>query len=77
MDSPDVVRIADLDLFADCTKAQLRQIASLMTYLRVPRNRVLMREGARRRNSSSSAVVPPASTGDRAGRGQSGGRRTR
>jgi CRP-like cAMP-binding protein len=37
--------MGDLDLFSGCTKAQLRQIASLTTYLHVPRNRVLMREG--------------------------------
>jgi CRP-like cAMP-binding protein len=42
-----IVRIADLELFADCTKAELRQISSLMTYLQVPRDQVLMREGGR------------------------------
>jgi CRP-like cAMP-binding protein len=42
-----VVRIADLELFADCSKAELRQIASLTTYLQVQKDQVLMREGAR------------------------------
>jgi CRP-like cAMP-binding protein len=44
---PPVVRIADLELFADCTRAELRQIGSLTTYLQVPRDQVLMREGGR------------------------------
>jgi CRP-like cAMP-binding protein len=45
MDKPRVVDIADLDLFADCTKAELRKIRSLTTYLQVPKDQVLMREG--------------------------------
>ncbi|MGP0031791.1 MAG: cyclic nucleotide-binding domain-containing protein [Acidimicrobiales bacterium] len=45
MANSDAVRIADLDLFADCSKSELRKIASLTTYLHVPRDRVLMREG--------------------------------
>jgi CRP-like cAMP-binding protein len=46
MGTPHVVRMADLELFADCTKAELRQIGSLTTYLHVPRDRVLVREGS-------------------------------
>jgi CRP-like cAMP-binding protein len=45
MDRPRVVDIADLELFADCTKAELRKIRSLTTYLQVPKDQVLMREG--------------------------------
>jgi len=45
MDTPRVVDIADLELFADCTKAELRKIRSLTTYLQVPKDQVLMREG--------------------------------
>ena len=44
--TPDLVRIADLELFADCAKAELRQIDSLTTCLHVPADRVLMREGS-------------------------------
>jgi CRP-like cAMP-binding protein len=40
------VDIAKLELFADCTKAELREIRSLTTYLRIPQDRVLMREGS-------------------------------
>jgi CRP-like cAMP-binding protein len=40
------VDIADLELFADCTKAELRQIRSLTTYVQIPRDQVLMREGS-------------------------------
>src|SRR6202453_4405736 len=47
MDTPREVDIAELDLFADCTKAELRQIRSLTTYLRIPKGRVLIREGSR------------------------------
>lgn len=47
MATAPIVRIADLELFADCTKAELRRISSLMTYLQVPRDHVLMREGGR------------------------------
>jgi len=46
MGTPNVVRMAELELFADCTKAELRQIGSLTTYLHVPRDRVLIREGS-------------------------------
>ena len=45
MDRPRVVDIADLELFAGCTKAELRKIRSLTTYLQVPKDQVLMREG--------------------------------
>ncbi len=33
MDDTPVVRLSDLDLFADCTKAELQKINSLTTYL--------------------------------------------
>jgi len=46
MTAPHVVDIADLDLFAGCTKAELKQIRSLTTYLQVPKDQVLMREGS-------------------------------
>jgi CRP-like cAMP-binding protein len=38
--------IADLELFAGCTKAELRKIRSLTTYVQVPRDQILMREGS-------------------------------
>ena len=47
MDTPREVDIAELELFADCTKEELRQIRSLTTYLQIPKDRVLMREGTR------------------------------
>jgi CRP-like cAMP-binding protein len=47
MDTPREVDIAELELFADCTKAELRKIRALTTYVRVPQDRVLMREGSR------------------------------
>jgi CRP-like cAMP-binding protein len=47
MVTPQVVRIADLELFADCSKAELRQISSLTTYLQLQKDQVLMREGTR------------------------------
>jgi protein lysine acetyltransferase len=47
MGSPRERDIAELDLFADCSKAELRKIRSLTTYLEIPRDRVLMREGTR------------------------------
>jgi CRP-like cAMP-binding protein len=46
MNAPHVVDIADLELFADCTKAELKQIRSLTTYIQVPKDQVLMREGS-------------------------------
>jgi CRP-like cAMP-binding protein len=46
MTAPRVVDIADLELFAGCTKAELRKIRSLTTYVQVPRDQVLMREGS-------------------------------
>jgi CRP-like cAMP-binding protein len=46
MHTSNVTGMADLELFADCTKTELRQIRSLMTHLRVPKDRVLIREGA-------------------------------
>jgi len=43
--STNALRIDDLDLFADCTRAQLQQIGSLTTYLRIPSGHVLIHEG--------------------------------
>ena len=45
LETTNALRIGDLDLFADCTKAQLEQISSLTTYLRIPKDHVLIREG--------------------------------
>jgi CRP-like cAMP-binding protein len=45
MESTHIDRIDDLELFADCKKAELRQIHPLMTYLDVAKDQVLMREG--------------------------------
>jgi len=36
--------IVDLDLFADCTRSQLHQIAALTTGLHIPRDHVLIRQ---------------------------------
>jgi CRP-like cAMP-binding protein len=44
--STNALRIDDLDLFADCTRAELEQISSLTTYLRIPSGQVLIREGS-------------------------------
>ena len=38
--------IGDLDLFADCTQEQLQRIDALTTDLRIPKDRVLIREGS-------------------------------
>jgi hypothetical protein len=46
MATPRVGDIADLELFAGCTKAELRKIRALTTYVQVPRDQVLMREGS-------------------------------
>jgi len=46
MDATPAIRIGDLELFADCTRAQLRQIDSLTTYLHLDKDRVLMHEGS-------------------------------
>jgi protein lysine acetyltransferase len=46
MNTSRVVDIADLELFADCTKAELKQIRALTTYLQIPKDQVLMREGS-------------------------------
>lgn len=46
MDEIPVVHLSDLELFADCSKSELRQIDSLTTYVHVEADRVLMREGA-------------------------------
>jgi CRP/FNR family cyclic AMP-dependent transcriptional regulator len=45
MESTHIDRIDDLELFADCRKAELRQIQPLTTYLHVPKDQVLMRAG--------------------------------
>ena len=44
METTTVDRIDDLELFADCKKAELRRIQPLMTYLHVAKDQVLMRE---------------------------------
>jgi CRP-like cAMP-binding protein len=46
MDTQPVADIAELELFADCTKSELRKIRSLTTYIRVPKDQVLIREGS-------------------------------
>jgi CRP-like cAMP-binding protein len=46
MATPRVVDIGELELFAGCTKAELRKIRALTTYVQVPRDQVLMREGS-------------------------------
>ena len=46
MDTAPVIQLSDLELFADCTRSELRQIESLTTYLQVERDRVLIREGS-------------------------------
>jgi CRP-like cAMP-binding protein len=40
------IRLDKLDLFSDCTRAQLQQISSMTSYLHLPKGHVLMREGA-------------------------------
>jgi CRP-like cAMP-binding protein len=45
MNTSHVLDLSDLELFADCTKDELRKIRSLTTYIRVPKDQVLMREG--------------------------------
>jgi len=40
------LRIDDLDLFADCTRTQLHQIAALTTGLHIPKGHVLIRQGS-------------------------------
>src|ERR1700722_1938017 len=46
MDAAPVIHLSDLELFADCSRAELRKIESLTTYLQVARDRVLIREGS-------------------------------
>jgi CRP-like cAMP-binding protein len=46
MQAPQSVRVTSADLFGGCTKAELRQLNSLSTLIRVPKDRVLMREGS-------------------------------
>jgi CRP-like cAMP-binding protein len=61
METPQEIDIADLELFAGCTKAELRKIRALTTYVRVPQDRILMREGTRAHEfiiiNSGTAVV--------------------
>jgi CRP-like cAMP-binding protein len=45
MDTSRVADLGELELFAGCTKAELRKIRSLTTYVQVPKDQVLMREG--------------------------------
>lgn len=42
----NAVRLECLDLFADCTRAQLQRISALTTYLHIDEGHVLMREGS-------------------------------
>ncbi len=44
--STAAIRIDDLELFADCTRAQLRRIGSLTCSLHFPKDHVLIREGS-------------------------------
>jgi len=46
VDTPYELEIADLELFADCSKSELRKIRSLTTYLQLPKDQVLIREGS-------------------------------
>jgi CRP-like cAMP-binding protein len=46
MNTSHVLDLGELELFADCTKDELRKIRSLTTYIRVPKDQVLMREGS-------------------------------
>jgi len=39
------LRLDDLELFADCTKSELRQIDALTTHLRIPKGQVLIHQG--------------------------------
>jgi CRP-like cAMP-binding protein len=45
MGTSQIGRVHDLELFADCRKAELRRIDRLTTLLRVPKDQVLMRQG--------------------------------
>ena len=45
MDVAEHGGIDELDLFSACTRSELRQIDGLTTRLRLPKGRVLMREG--------------------------------
>jgi CRP-like cAMP-binding protein len=69
MDTPREIDIAELELFADCTKSELRKIRALTTYVRVPQDRVLMREGSRAHefiiiNSGTAVVSRKTDEGD-------------
>ena len=46
MDTALPVRIAELELFSDCTRSELRQLDSLTTFLHLKQDRVLMSEGS-------------------------------
>jgi CRP-like cAMP-binding protein len=46
MDTALPVRIAELELFSDCTRSELRQLDSLTTFLQLKQDRVLMSEGS-------------------------------
>ena len=46
MDTALPVRIADLELFSDCTRSELRQLDSLTTFLHLKQDRVLISEGS-------------------------------
>ena len=46
MDTALPIRIAELELFSDCTRSELRQLDSLTTFLQLKQDRVLMSEGS-------------------------------
>jgi CRP/FNR family cyclic AMP-dependent transcriptional regulator len=46
MDTALPVRIAELELFSDCTRSELRQLDSLTTFLQLKQDRVLISEGS-------------------------------
>ncbi len=43
--STNALGLDGLDLFSDCTRAQLQRVSSLTTRLRIPEGHVLIREG--------------------------------
>jgi CRP-like cAMP-binding protein len=44
--STDALHIEDLELFADCSRAELQQIGALSTGLHIPKDHVLIRQGS-------------------------------
>lgn len=45
MGTKHIRRLSQLELFADCNRAELRRIEPLTTFLHVPKDQVLLREG--------------------------------